>query len=169
MPFLPPILARSGEDQWIKLVFGAVVFFFWLIGAIVSAINKKTQENKRRDSLGQLPQNLGAARFPIPARPPVKTRTASRPAAPARQPVPPRQSYAAPAAPAIEAMPVINLSRASAATQVTQKKTTAAPVAPANQIGRLLRRSDSLRAAFILNEVMSPPLSLRDAAGQRHA
>ena len=99
----------------------------------------------------------------MPARPAEKAKVA------ARQPPPIRPSYAAPAARAIEAMPATNLARASAATQVTQKKTNAAPVAPANQIGRLLRRSDSLRAAFILNEVMSPPLSLRDAAGERHA
>ena len=33
---------------------------------------------------------------------------------------------------------------------------------PAGQIARLLRRPDSLRAAFILNEVLSKPTALRD-------
>lgn len=162
MTSLFPILARSGEDQWIKVVVGAVVAVFWLIGALVSAINKKAQENKRRQGFEPLPQVLNAPPLQRQARSP-KLVPIPRKAQPAQRPAAVQQGYAAP----IAAMPATNLSRATAATQVSHSQT-AAKAAPPSQIARLLQRPDTLRAAFILNEVLSSPLALRDGHGGRN-
>ncbi|MDB5876147.1 MAG: hypothetical protein JWQ07_5589, partial [Ramlibacter sp.] len=47
--------AKSSEDSTIKLIFGAIVVAFWLGSALISAINKRVQENKRRARYGQMP------------------------------------------------------------------------------------------------------------------
>src|SRR3954447_2149610 len=64
---LLPILARSDEDSMIKMIFGAIVVIFWIGGAIVSAVNKRVQENKRRMQYGQMPPT-----FMRPVPPPVR-------------------------------------------------------------------------------------------------
>src|SRR3954453_18073694 len=63
---LPSFLARSSEDSMIKLIFGAIVVAFWIGGAVISAINKRVQENKRRMQYGQMPPT-----FMRPVPPPV--------------------------------------------------------------------------------------------------
>ena len=156
------ILARTETDSMIKLIFGVVVVAFWLIGALISAINKKTEEARRRGMLGPtprgftvLPQTPPEVRLSRMVVPPVPAQAAKRAVK--------RPSYAAPA---IAAMPSSNLSTASVATAVT-KSQGAAKVVPPSQIGKLLKRPETLRAAFILNEVLSPPLSQREGSGGR--
>jgi hypothetical protein len=163
MTLIHDILARSEMDSTIKMIFGAVVVAFWLIGALVSAINKKAQENRRRESYGQLLPGLTPAR-----QTPPEARLAQMvaPPVPQRRPAVKGPSYAAPATARIEAMPSSNLRNVAVATQVTHKQP-ATKVAPPDQIGRLLKRPDTLRAAFILNEVLTPPLSLREGPGGR--
>jgi len=144
------ILARGDDsDGMIKLVVGAIVVFFWLIGGLVSAVNKKAKEAQLRQMSGRMPQAA-------PAAPRVKAK-----AKPAPRQQPKRAVFAAPAVPTAAPMP--SASRIAPAAQAPQQPA-ARPVPPA-QIGRLLLRPETLRAAFILNEVLSPPLSVRGAPG----
>jgi hypothetical protein len=142
---LPIFVAKSSEDSTIKLIFGAIVVAFWLGSALISAINKRVQENKRRARYGQMPQGFNRP-APQSARtaagfspPPVKAKSARRAK---------RQAIAV--APPISAAPPAPARAASKA-------------APPAQIARLLHRPESLRAALILNEILSPPLSIRDS------
>ena len=157
------ILARSEEDSIIKIVFGVIVFVFWLISALVSAIKKKAEEDKRRQSYGQLPRDFSP---PAPVPPEVRLKRMTAPPAKVRAPQNAPAVRSQYAAPAIVAMPNSNLSRAASATQVT-KTQSAAKVIPPGQIARLLQRPDTLRAAFVLNEVLTPPLSIRGEPGGR--
>jgi hypothetical protein len=156
------ILAKSEDDSIIKLIFGVIVVAFWLISALVSAINKKAKETRRRESFGQLPRDLKSSP-PLPPEVRLKRMTAPPPKIRPAQKSTPRSTYAAPA---IVAMPTSNLSRAATATQVTRTQS-AAKVVPPGQIARLLQRPDTLRAAFVLNEVLTPPLSIRGEPGGR--
>jgi hypothetical protein len=154
------ILARSDTDSAVKLIFGVIVVVFWLIGALVSAVNKRAEENRRRAAAGQIQR--GFPMLPQQAAPDVRLSQMTAPARVAQQR--PAARRAAPAAGAIAAMPSANLSKATAATQVTRSQG-AAKVVPPSQIGKLLKRPETLRAAFILNEVLSPPLSMREGPG----
>jgi hypothetical protein len=153
-------IAKSSDDSMIKLIFGGIVLAFWLGGALISALNKRIEENKRRARYGQMPAGytvpppVPAARSAGFAPPPAKAkrakpakRASQRLAAVAPQP-PPRPTFSTAAAPAQPA-PAAPPRQPSSA--------------PPSQIARLLRRPESLRAAFILNEVLSPPLSVRDS------
>jgi hypothetical protein len=142
-----------------------IVVAFWVIGAIASAINKRAEAAKRKRKSVQFPEG-GAFRTPPPV-----PQTVAYPTQPARnagkkfggkrrrtQAAPPPVAQASPA-------PSAGLREryGDAPTDEAPPGRKAKPaVAPAGQIGRLLRRKDSLRAAFILNEVMSPPLAMRD-------
>jgi hypothetical protein len=150
---LPSFLARSDEDSMIKLIFGAIVLAFWVGGAIISAINKRVQEGKRRAQFGQMPPTFmrpippsvpNPAGFSGKAKPPKKVAKRKPVAAP--QP-PARPALTAPAA------------RPAPAAQPARPAT---PQAAPRAIAQLLRRPETLRAALILNEVLSPPLSLRN-------
>ena len=55
--------------------------------------------------------------------------------------------------------------KSTPATVAAQPRAASPFPAPPNQIARLLRRADSLRVAFILNEMLLPPLSLREQRG----
>jgi hypothetical protein len=150
------LAARSSDDHWFKLLFGAIMVVLWVGGAILSAIKKRMEENKGRQQYGRM-----AGPVAMPAPPPV-------PRVPPRKIAKPqvhRQRVVAPPLPpqarvAVAAPPV----RIAAATASAEPRRAAggAGVAPPNQIARLLRRPDSLRAALILNEVLGPPLSIRD-------
>lgn len=157
MDFEPHILAGSDTDAAVKLIFGVIVVVFWLFGALISAINKKAEENRRRAAAGQIPP----VNYRIPPLVPPELQL-SRMAAPAR--VVQQRPAARRAAGGIAAMPSANLSKSAAATQVTRNQG-AAKVVPPSQIGKLLQRPETLRAAFILNEVLSPPLSERERPG----
>src|SRR3954467_2683053 len=101
---LPSFLARSTEDSMIKLIFGAIVVAFWIGGAVISAINKRVQENKRRMQYGQMPPT-----FMRPVPPPV-----ANPAGFANAPVRPKATKkaakrkAVPAAPQPPARPALS-------------------------------------------------------------
>jgi hypothetical protein len=150
-------IAKSSEDSMIKLIFGAIVAIFWIGGAIISAINKRVQENKRRAQYGQMPPT-----FMRPIPPPVRNPAgfAHAPAkgkavkkAAKRKPVP--------AAPQPQARPALTMAAAQPAPAAQPARPATAQAAP-SAIARLLRRPETLRAALILNEILSPPLSLRD-------
>jgi hypothetical protein len=168
---IPIILAARSHDQdWFKILFGVIALFIWVGGAIVSAIKKKAEENRRVQRYGQMPAGM-APTLPPPV-PPAVPRV--QPAAVGRgksgRTIAKRvQAAAPPARAAVAAVVAGTFNRAAAptatATASAQPRATTSSLAPANQIGRLLKRADSLRAALILNEVLSPPLSLRDDRG----
>ena len=152
-------LARNDDGDAVKYVFGAIVVFAWIVGAIASAVNKKAKEAQAaRGRYNPRPANVGNFPPPVPAHagrgnPKQKQR--------ARQQK--RQAVAVVAPPQPVAQPVAAYEhQAPAETGAARNRRAAAAAAPANQIGRLLRRRETVRAAFILNEVIAPPLSLRD-------
>jgi hypothetical protein len=173
MLHMPIILAaRSHDEDWIKILFGVMAFLIWVGGAIVSAIKKRAEENRRVQRYGQMPAGVTPTAAPPMLPPPVPQRmpqTAGR-AKSGRTMA--KRVQAPPAARVTAGVVAATLNRAAMAAPATVLAA-AAPVqraaplspAPANQIGRLLRRADSLRAALILNEVLSPPLSLREDRG----
>src|SRR5258706_307941 len=112
---LPTFIAKSSEDSMIKLIFGGIVLVFWLGGALISALNKRIEENKRRARYGQMPGTytvpppVPAARAAGFATPPAKAkrakpakRASQRPVAVAPQPAarPTFSTAAVPAQPA---------------------------------------------------------------------
>jgi hypothetical protein len=157
-PLLTIFVAKSSEDSMIKLIFGAIVLAFWVGGAIISAINKRVQEGKRRAQYGQMP-----ATFMRPVPPPVPNRagfSAPAKATPAKK-SPKRK--AVPAAPQPPARPTFSTKAATSAPSAPSAARTApAAKAAPSAIAQLLHRPETLRAALILNEVLSPPLSLRN-------
>ena len=160
-PVLPIFIARSSDDAMIKLIFGGIVLVFWLGGALISALNKRIEENKRRARYGQMPVSytvpppVPAARAagfgtpPAKAKPAKRAKQATTRQAVAAPPQPPPRPTFKTAAPPVQAVPPASARPASSV--------------PPNQIARLLRRPESFRAALILNEVLSPPLSVRDS------
>jgi hypothetical protein len=159
-------LARSSDDSMIKLIFGAIVMIFWIGGALISAINKRIEENKRRARYGQMPAGYTVP----PAQPPAATaRAAGFPTPPAKaksakrgKPAPKRQQMPA-ARPQPQARPTFTTLAAPVQSAPVAPVRQQQASAPPSQIGRLLRRPESLRAALILNEILSPPLSVRDS------
>lgn len=161
MTFLDLILARSSDDDWIKVVFGVIVAIIWGLGALVSAVNKKAQDAKRRQQYGRLPVDVAKPTSPRAmgagypkhqtAKAP-KPRAKRRPVVVAQPPVPAVHVYQAPPPISETAPPIAQSARDAAA---------AAAAPPANRIARLVRRPDSLRAALILNEILAPPPGLR--------
>jgi hypothetical protein len=163
------ILARSSDDDWIKVVFGVIVAIIWGIGALVAAVNKKAQEAKRRRQYNRLPSDIArrqqptspramGAGFPPQAAPKqAKARGGKRrPVVVAQPPVPvAARSYQ-------QAPPPPPISQPAAPIAPSARKASAAAAAPsASRIARLVRRPESLRAALILKEILAPPPGLR--------
>jgi hypothetical protein len=165
MPLLLlPILARSNDDDFTKIIVGVVFVVLWGLGALISAWNKKVEQERKRRQMGRLPTGLPSGPSPAPYTPPPQPVLYPPPPPPAaarpkqkqrrRQaafiPSPPAESQPAPVPHAVAAQPA---PRAAA-------KSDAAP-SEASKIARLVHRKDSVRAALILQEILSPPISLR--------
>lgn len=153
-PIFPILAARGSEDSMIKLIFGAIVVAFWIGGAIISAINKRIEENKRRARYGQMPPN-----FMRPVPPPVPNPAGF--SGKAKAPKKAAKRKPAPVAPQPLARPALTAPAAPRPAPAAQPTRPAAAQAAPSAIAQLLRRPETLRAALILNEVLSPPLSLR--------
>ena len=184
------LAARSGDDDWMKIVFGVGAVIVWGLFQLTGALAKKADDAKRRRQYGQMPEDVrpyGYGGVATPPPPPVPSGLK-----PSRQPQPQQQGKrkgnggrgkgggkrAQAAAVAEAARAAQQLAAATAQQEYEASRAAAAaarpdeedahvrrPVraaAPAGQIGRLLRRPDSLRAALILNEVMAKPVALRD-------
>jgi hypothetical protein len=159
------ILARDNDNDVIKIVVGIVFLALWGLGALISAWNKKAEEERRRRQLGQLPKTLGAdpyarqyPQYPAQAQYGYPVAQPPPPAAPQRSKKRRKSAISAPPIPT--STPEIS---APAPMVAAQPQAPARPSAAseAARIGRLVHRHDSLRAALILQEVLSPPLSLR--------
>jgi hypothetical protein len=163
------LAARSHDENWIKILFGVMAFLIWVGGAIVSAIKKKAEENRRVQRYGQMPSGVTPAPPMLPPPVPQRTPQTAGRAKSGRTMAKRVQAAAPPARTMAAAAATFNrtaaISAAPPATVAAQPRAASPSPAPANQIGRLLRRADSLRAALILNEVFSPPLSLREDRG----
>src|SRR5258705_9768809 len=98
-PTLDFILARSSDDDWVKVVFGVIVAIVWGLGALVNAGNKKAKEAKRRQQYGRLPRDVSAspAQQQQQQRPKAqKQRSKRRPVVVAAPPIPARPVSSAP-------------------------------------------------------------------------
>src|SRR4051812_46871039 len=83
MPPIADILARSSDDSPFKIIGGVIVLLIWVIGAIISAINKRAEEAKRQRQLGQLPQDVTFPTAPrsvgySPAPPPMPAKAGGK-------------------------------------------------------------------------------------------
>ena len=166
------ILARDNDNDVIKIVVGVVFLALWGLGALISSWNKKAEEERRRRQLGQLPQSMRQtpyAQQPYPAQYPAQYPPQTPYggyAVPQPPPPPPQESQrkrsrkswaAAPPVP-VTGPPEMPAQAIAAKAEAAEP----APVVPeVARIARLVHRPDSLRAALILNEVLSPPVSLR--------
>jgi hypothetical protein len=157
---LLPILARSDESDLTKIIVGIVFVALWGLGALISAWNKKVEEERKRRQMGRLPKGLSRTPYtpppqPVlypPAPPPPRTKQKRR-----RQPafVPP---------PTPEAQPVaVQAATPQPAPAAGPSRSQSTAATEPSRIAQLVHRKDSLRAALILQEVLSPPLGLRDS------
>jgi hypothetical protein len=150
------ILARDNDSDIIKIVVGVIFLALWGLGALISAWNKKAEQERKRRQLGQLPQGLSqyyAKQLQTPHQPQY---VAPPPPPPTQRSKKRRKSSIA--APPVPAGPP----PAPAPVATVQATTAPASAAPeVARVARLVHRPESLRAAFILNEVLSPPVSLR--------
>lgn len=149
----------SSDDAFIKVVVGIIIMVFWLGGALMSALKKRADDAKRRARYNQTPAGFKRpARAPATA--PAGVPTAQRAKSRANQRAPKRQAYV----PLATAAPSVSRITAAPTAPAPSRPARTAAVAPPSQIAHLLRRPESLRAALILNEVLSPPVSLRGEA-----
>jgi hypothetical protein len=172
MQHIGSILA-SADDSIAKVVIGVIVFIFWGLGSIASALKKSAEKNQQRRMASELPIELTprmevAAARPVPARPPAQRPAQGRArmiAAPVAAPAP-RRVAAAPLAP-----PVLAPARATSPKSQpigTISPVMPRPVSPAGQLAKSLR-PESLRTQWLLTEILAKPLALRetDALGPR--
>jgi hypothetical protein len=155
------ILSKSDDGDLIKIVVGVVFAALWGLGALISSWNKKVEEQRKRRQSGTLPRDVRQPtayqpQYPYPAPPPVppapaRQRKRRRPAVAPAPPPPPEQAPEKPVPVSATASPT----RAQAPQQRHE-------LSESGRIARLLLKKDSLRAALILQEVLSPPVSLRD-------
>jgi hypothetical protein len=156
------ILARSGEDELMKIVFGVAAVIIWGLFQLIGAIAKKAEDAKRRQRYGRLPEDVarrGGTPLSVPPVPPVPgQRKQNRVKGNKR-----RAPLVAPPPPVVQQQVQAIASGVREAAAASRPQVRRAAVgAPAGQIARLLRRPESLRAAVIMNEVMSKPLALRE-------
>jgi hypothetical protein len=164
------ILARSGEDDLMKIVFGVAAVIIWGLFQLIGAVAKKAEEAKRRQRYGRLPEDV-ARRGGMPplSVPPVPgqrkqnkvkggRKTAAAPPKGAARVAPTAAAFAS----AAQSHATAVGARQAAAAASRPQESRRAGAAPAGQIARLLRRPESLRAALIMNEVMSKPVGLRE-------
>jgi hypothetical protein len=157
------ILARSSDDELMKIVFGVGAVIVWGLFQLIGAVAKKAEEAKRRQRYGRLPEDV-ATRGGLPPLPvPVGTIPGQRKQNKAKvgKARAPRVAPAPPPQPVAQQRQQVR----AVASGVRDAAASRARVAgaPAGQIARLLRRPESLRAALIMNEVMSKPVALREA------
>ena len=165
MPDLSPILARTRDDEIMKIIFGVGAVIVWGIFQAIAAIAKKAEDAKRRQKYGRLPEDVATRTPSFPVPPPVPGKRAKQPKSKSQ---PKRRPTSAPQPAAIVRSPAPTPAYTAPAEPVPTRAKPANIAASANRIGRLLRQPASLRAAFILNEVLSQPVALRDASPHRH-
>src|SRR5687767_12431021 len=158
------LAARSGEDDWMKIVFGIGAVVVWGLFQLTGALAKKADDAKRRRQYGQMPEDVRpygyggvAAPPPVPAglkaSRPAQQQQGKRKGNGGRGKGGGKRAQAAAVAEAARAAQ--RLAAAEAQRQYEASRTAARPVeadvprpvraaTPAGQIGRLLRRPDSL-------------------------
>lgn len=159
------ILGASTEDPTVKLVIGAIVAVFWIIAQIAGAVSKKKDKSlppsrPRQTTVDQPP-------VPRPTRQPQAKRQKPQPAV-RRQPPPLRQPGVTTfATPTPQIQPVV---RGAAGTRRAEQAlaaaaSTATPAAnktlSQGQMVRALLMPRNLRKAYIVNEILQPPVSMR--------
>jgi len=163
MSHITYILARSSDDEFMKIVFGVGAVIVWGLFQLIGGIAKKAEEAKRRQRYGRLPADVarrgGAPPLPIPPMPGQRKQNKAKGTRKvAAAPPPKRAALVAPGATAFAA----GGGGQAAQQPVAVAKRPRAAGAPAGQIAGLLRRPESLRAGVILNEVLGRPVGLRE-------
>ena len=170
---------RDGDVDYVKYLFGAVVFMIWVISSIMGAVAKRHEQEKRRRVREELEQSEALAsrqeqsRRPVELAPQVAMRVPPQvkprqPVRAAKRPMPPKQPRRAAQERArvqqavlaehVESTAVpISITPAVAATSPRAPPVTAGAAA----VARWLRPA-TLQQQFILTEVLQPPVALRE-------
>jgi hypothetical protein len=166
------ILARSADDEFMKIVFGVGAVIVWGLFQLIGAIAKKAEDAKRRTRYGRLPEDVarrgGVPPLPVPPVPGQRKQSKAKAGRKAVAAAPTRARRVAPTATAFASAAQAHATavgaRQAAETASRPQEVRRPGAAPAGQIARLLRRPESLRAAVIMNEVMGKPVGLREGA-----
>ena len=168
MTSIHPILASDDYDGMIKLIGGVIVLIVWGVGAMVSTIKKAQAQAQTRQKQARAPYAI-----PLPAQ-----RTVAGQARPASLPpplpmaLPPLSTLGGAQATRQRAVrqapPAAKQARAAAPPARPVARIPSPPPKPAvaprpatpDTIAGLLRPT-TVRAQFILAEVLQPPLALR--------
>ena len=88
MPDLSRILARTRDDEIMKIVFGVGAVIVWGIFQAIAAIAKRAEDAKRRQKYGRLPEDVATRTpsFPVPPPVPAKNHTGPDCSTPQKRP-----------------------------------------------------------------------------------
>lgn len=179
---LPHILADGGDVG--KIIFGVIAILIWIASGISSAMNKQNKERERRSQeLEELakqavltrptapppapPPLPGRAPMPVPQQRRSPQRGASVPPLPVQQQRQQRRQGKKqqkgrvplpPPPPGVAAPVVAQLEEI--VTTSTQRGPATRASASAHPLATLLRKS--LRTQIVLNEILQPPVALRE-------
>ena len=160
-----PMLAASGDDPTVKLIIGVAIAAFWIIAQVIGSLTKKPDKT--------LPPSRNRPQ-PTTNLPPVLQRPVPTPRStvpPAKRPPPMRPQRTGPPlrAPDVRRLPAKPLAaappmpRPAPATRaaLTQSAPAVQPMQQRELLGALLRPRN-LRKAFVLTELIQPPVALRE-------
>ena len=179
--FSPFYILAEGEDLG-KVIFGVVAVIVWAVSAISSSLSKQKKEQERRARELEALARQGVLR-PAPAPPPPPPPLARRGPVPTQRvhqqaaPPPPipvqqqrqqrrqgkkqqKQRIPVPPLPRMVAAPSRTAQSEEIVAAVPQRATVAGSSNQVNPIAGLLRRS--LRTQIVLNEILQPPIALRE-------
>jgi hypothetical protein len=166
---------RDGDVDYVKYLFGAVVFLIWVISSIMGAVAKRHEQEKRRRVREELEQSealasrQGQSRRPVDLAPQVAMRVPRQvkprqPARVAKRPIPPKQARRAVQHRVQPAVAVVEPVESIAVIAPVAPETAARPApitASAAAVARWLKPA-TLQQQFILTEVLQPPVALRE-------
>ncbi|HEX8323017.1 MAG TPA: hypothetical protein VF595_03810 [Tepidisphaeraceae bacterium] len=163
-------ILAAGDDPTVKIVIGVVVAAIWIISQVIGALTKKPDQQRppsrlpptagRPPDMPQRQPPMGRTNVPR-SQPPVPPRIKRQKPPPVRQQPQTVQSRPAPAA-----LPTAQpFTRRAPLADAPSPKPAAAAGIPRRQMLNALLKVRNLRKAYILAEVLQPPVALRPAAG----
>jgi hypothetical protein len=152
MKFIPSSFVL-GDEIPVKLIGFVIVLIIWGISSLVSAVNKASEQNRRRRA--KLAKPVVAVRPKVVVRPPPLPNRGGR--QPALPPLPALAQQGAPVRPAL----ITGLG----ATTARAARPAAQPVTPA-VIGQWMSQN-TIRSQFLLAEVFRPPVAMRDTLARK--
>jgi hypothetical protein len=162
MHLVPSILASSGDAELVKLVFIAIILIIGAVGSLLKKVTEGQRAQTRRTAPPPIPRPLARPIAPITALKAQALPPLPILALPARRTPEPRPALSRPPAPPILVVPARQPPIPPPLALMPPKPGVApqAPALPVSAIAGMLKPT-TVRAQFILAEVLQPPLSLR--------